>query len=1546
MSGVWQQPIARVQRDGVVIGTGAVIRTEQDGFVLLTCAHVVNEFLNRSEYAEERPGDDEKITFTLPVKSAGKLYAATLLEWFPPSVGLERTEYPVSDIALLKILDPLPGDMRTLRPESFKVVDLAGKSVAGFGYSDDNGVFAGGELLGMDAGGWLNFKATDALQTFIQPGFSGAPLLDENRNIIVGMVVALNEREGRVAYAQPAENLWCACPQVARPYKGLRDFEEVDALFFFGRDRFIDELFEKSRECPIVGVSALSGAGKSSIVKAGLIPKLRINGECVILKMRPGSNPWKALARELAACAYPEKTEVERLGHQEEIQAKLASTDPSKASEALRDYVRALLAHNGFAHKVLIYVDQFEELFTLAGHTNARDRPQLDTSVHADNKPTKSRPDFRDLMANTATLEGEARIQWCYSIRADFTGKLIPHRAFIDRLGDGEVKLSEMVPHELRMAIRRPAKELNVTFEVHDEKGDLVNRLADDAGKSAGSLPLLEHVLEQLWGRMSGREISHTAYDALGGLGGALDTYAEEVAKKHFPGEKRQILRRLFFRLVEPGDRSDATRRIVSREELDDEDLWGAAVKLTDARLVIIRGGDGQPDTAEVAHEALIDHWTTLRDWISENRGFLKWAKAFRVDYDRWTTDKRSNRYLLKGGALVDASRRIKDWASFLNKDETNFIQESEAAKTLEDVDKQKQQGRIRNLAFTLAGVFAVVAVASVFGLLEFNKRAEYAQKQELIAQTERQRAEEQAALAKTQRIRAEQEKAAAVAAREQADVEKSIYATAIADRLVEQGKLVPALLILRDVLPREMNDYDKRRKEIALNGLAGTYQIMHEVPSVLRGHRSSLILAAFSPDGARIVTASSDDTARLWDAQTGREVAILKGHENSVYHAAFSPDGARIVTASSDDTARLWDAQTGRELAILRGHENSVYHAAFSPDGARIVTASSDDTARLWDAQTGRELAILKGHENSVYHAAFSPDGARIVTASRDDTARLWDAQTGRELAILRGHENSVNHAAFSPDGARIVTASSDDTARLWDTQTGRELAILKGHESSVDHAAFSPDGARIVTASWDDTARLWDAQTGRELAILRGHENSVNHAAFSPDGARIVTASDDRTARLWDAQTGRELAILKGHEYGVNHAAFSPDGVRIVTASSDDTARLWDTQTGREVAILKGHEHLVNHAAFSPDGARIVTASRDDTARLWDAQTGRELAILRGHENGVNHAAFSPDGARIVTASRDDTARLWDAQTGRELAILKGHENGVNHAAFSPDGARIVTASRDDTTRLWDAQTGRELAILRGHEHFVNHAAFSPDGVRIVTASSDDTARLWDTQTGRELAIFKGHENSVYHAAFSPDGARIVTASWDDTARLWDAQTGRELAILRGHENSVNHAAFSPDGVRIVTASDDRTVRLWDAQTGREVAILKGHEHFVYHAAFSPDGARIVTASSDGTARLWDAQTGRELAILKGHENSVYHAAFSLNGARIVTASSDDTARLWNVVPMSEGGEGRDSVVSVPISQSLLDIVHTRYPYQLSCDERREILKDETCP
>ena len=715
-----------------------------------------------------------------------------------------------------------------------------------------------------------------------------------------------------------------------------------------------------------------------------------------------------------------------------------------------------------------------------------------------------------------------------------------------------------------------------------------------------------------------------------------------------------------------------------------------------------------------------------------------------------------------------------------------------------------------------------------------------------------------------------------------------------------------------------------------------------YAIPLLRLKHDRDVRSAQFSPDSKRIVTGSSDKTARVWDAETGKPLTVAMKHDHDVHSAQFSPDGRRIVTASGDLTARVWDAQTGEPLTEPMKHHSSVTCAQFSPDGKRIVTASWDGMtnsgyALVWDAQIGKPLSEPMKHHNSLVSSAqFSPDGRRIVTASGDLTARVWDAQTGKPLTEPMKHDGEVRSAQFSPDGKRIVTASADKTARVWDAQTGKPLTEPMKHDGEVRSAQFSPDGKRIVTASDDKTARVWDAETGKPLTDPIKHKDPIVSAQFSPDGKRIVTASPSQsvwgsTTRVWDTLTGKPLTEPM-KDYGWVHCAqFSPDGKRIVATfevfgakagTAWGYARVWDALTGKSAPQAIQHDDEVHSAQFSPDGKRIVTASADKTARVWDALTGKPLTEPMKHDDDVHSSQFSPDGKRIVTVCKGPQqsfyVRIWNAETGKPRTEPMKYDGDGRLARFSLDGKRIVTACTSPQepwyARVWDAETGKPLGPSMKNDRTpldgINSAEFSPDGKRVVTATLLGTLRVWDAVTGKPLTEPMKHDGVHHSAQFSPDGRRIVITRFEAKsgyAQVLDAETGKPLGQPMKHDGVVN-ARFSPDGKRIVTASWDHTARVWDAETGKPLTEPMSHWGVVGSARFSPDGRRIVTTSQFGgavpgwCALVWDAVTGKPLGQPMIHDSFFSSAQFSPDGTLIVTASDDHTARVWDMMPTAE--------------------------------------------
>ncbi len=1274
------------------------------------------------------------------------------------------------------------------------------------------------------------------------------------------------------------------------PYRGLRPQEAADAGIFFGRGAPIVEAIDRLRGLRagapprLLTILAASGAGKSSFLRAGLLPRLVrddtqfiplpvvrperaaltgeagfVNGLAAILPAHSRAE-LRAAAQAGAGALRPLLAEV--------VQAALARRVAGDESERPPAFVVA--------------IDQAEELFRAEGREESAALLALLANLAAGDDPTvivifTIRSDFYDALQSARVLEGMRQVA--------FSLLPIPRGAFEDVI--------EGPAHRLEEAGGKLAIEPALT-----------QRLLIDIEAGAGdALPLLAFTLEQLYldYRQTGA-LRLGDYEKFGGIKGAIDAAVERAFARadvdpRIPrdrAERLALLRRglvPWLAGVDP-DSKTPRRNIARRADMPAESAPLIDL-LVEERLLSVdtrsmhdprSGVEIRESTIEPTHEALLRQWSLLQGWLTEDFGLLSTLEGAKLAARDWDANARGDSWLAHQGqrlaealaldarpdiaARLDATDRAylagcgaREEADRAEDEQRRREREEEQARKLADAEKlaaaERRTARRTRLGLMVASLLAIAAGA--FGY--------YARSEKTVAIAATKEAIAQKTLAEQKTEEAIKEKNNADAATKEAVSQKALADSAATTAIRNQSVALTALAVSEsekhpiDAAKLALAAWPSDDSDIAPK-LDATLDLLGKVVPQLRERvriHSAGTIASFSPDGTRIVTAPDDRTARIWDAADGRELAVLKGHNEGVTFAAFSPDGRTVVTASKDGTARIWDAASGREIAPPMKHDDVVTSAAFSPDGERIATASEDNSARIWNAATGAQIAILKGHGDNVASAVFSPDGRRVATASADMTARIWDAADGREIATLKGHEGSVASVDFSPDGGRVVTASDDMTARIWDAADGREIATLKGHQGPVVSAAFSPDGTRVVTASADKTARLWDAALGHAIVTLAGHDGRMTSVAFSFDGRWVVTASEDNTARIWDVATGREVAILKGHDGMVFSAAFNNDATRVVTVSddrTDSTTRIWDAALGRSIVTLAGHQGPVNSAAFSPSGMRIVTASSDKTARILNTASGA-VVVLSGHDGPVNTAAFSPNGTRIVTASDDKTARLWNAASGRVVVRLVGHAGPVYSAAFSPDGTRVVTASDDKTARIWDAASGRAILTLAGHGGRVSSAAFSPDGARVVTASFDMTSRVWDAATGALIVTLKGHNDEVASAAFSSDGKQVATASWDGTARIWDVASGLTIAILKGHERPVSSAVFSSDGTRIVTASADGTARIWDASSGREIATLKGHGDAVASAAFSADGKRVLTASQDKTARIWDVSS-----------------------------------------------------------------------------------------
>ena len=793
---------------------------------------------------------------------------------------------------------------------------------------------------------------------------------------------------------------------------------------------------------------------------------------------------------------------------------------------------------------------------------------------------------------------------------------------------------------------------------------------------------------------------------------------------------------------------------------------------------------------------------------------------------------------------------------------------------------RERREAEKRHRRLLIVAVAALIALAAMAALavFAFTQRGE-ARSQATLALARAAEAQRQSEAARTASA------AADLASREASGQARRAESRALAATALGQLEIDPELSLLLSVRAAQLSPSSQVRDALQRSLLESHVRL------VLRSD-GAVHTAAYSPDGTRIVTASEDGSARIFDAKTGKALQRLD-HDGPVAKAVFNPNGTLVATASADRNVHLWQADSGLLLWTFK-HGGAVADVAFSPEGGRLCTASSDGYVRVFDVSSDQPLHAEQ-QPAAVSRCVFSADGSSFFTIAADNNLRIYEASSGRQIGQLT-HERPIFDAAFAPDGRVVVSASADRSLGIW--VAGGRSGYLRGAKLPFLSVAFNRDGSLFTNGSADGAARTWrlrDPQAGvldpQRLVLMNGHTNRVVDSEFSPDDRSVVTASLDRTARTWEARGGNSVAVLAGHTDAVTSATFAPDSASVLTASDDGTARVWDPGTEAELRLLGSHNAPVAMAAYSPDGNLMVTASSDGTARIWSRE-GRPLQVLR-HGGAVSAAAFSPDGSLVGTVGDNGEAKLWDAASGRLLNTLNA-ATPLDALAFAPDGRRLTAGGLNGSTHVWSVPDGAKLYVLEGSRLPVTAVAYSPDGKLLLTAGRDHNARIWDMASGKALHLLHGHRGSVVDATFSPDGALVITASRDRTARLWDVNTGDLVHVLKGHRGPLTSAEFSADGNSVVTASEDRDARIWSVATGDSLHALVGHFAVVNGAVFSPDG-RFVATAGPASSILWEASTGRLITYLHGPTDRLTSVSFSPDASRVLTSSVDGGVRMY---------------------------------------------------
>ncbi|MCW5316503.1 hypothetical protein GTQ43_22595 [Nostoc sp. KVJ3] len=1386
---------------GKVIGAGFLVSQKY----IITCAHVVADALGLTRTTAQMP--DAEITLDFPLVAPKQLLKAKVVFWLPvnPSVELE-------DIAGLELALSPPN--QALIAPLITSDEWAGHPFRVFGFpaGQPDGVWANGVLRGRTGKSWVQLEDEKQTGYALKPGFSGAPIWDGELQGVVGIAVAadINQPDAKVGFMIPTRVLviaWSILSEQAIascPYRGLFAFREEDARFFFGRDIFTQKLVDTVQKQSLVAVIGASGSGKSSVVFAGLIPNLRQQSNWLIESFRPKTHPVDELAAVIVRLREPEKGKT-----QQDIEAGKLACGLRSQQVAAHTVLSRILSEND-NKRLLLVVDQFEELYASCSDIQER---QL----------------FLNQLLEAANLVDNFTL--LLTLRADFLGYALLDYRFANALQNADLKLAPMNREELQQAIALPANKQGVRLEE-----GLVKQILQAVVDSPGNLPLLEFTLTQLWAEQQNRQMTHAAYEAIGGVEKSLANHAEAEFAKLKPKEQQQA-QQIFVQLVRPGEGTQDTRRLATRNEVGDN--WDLVKRLADARLVVTGLNDTagkKQETVEIVHETLIREWGQLHRWMESDRSFRTWQEVLRSTMRQWENAEQDKESLLRGVQLGEAENWLQQRQDELSKAEQDFIQQSLA---LRDRDR-KQKERRRKL--TLFGLTSGLLVVSMLAMVAFWLR--------WTAQVE----------------------ASGVTALknfESGDGEIESLMSAM-----EAGQEIQKMAFWNSNC---LQDCPATSPLLALQKILDNIHQTNQINTYQRGVNSiRFIFNKTSKQKEELIVAGGEDgTVKWWDYQN-KKLKTLKNSKldkNSIKSIDFNEDQTILATGTSNGWVKLWDVskmwnflsadQNWSPLSITSIHHQceikeydlakeddkcSVNNVRFLPKINLLATTGDDGYVRLWTLQ-GKIFKTIPAHSSKIKSLNPNPyNDQQFATAGEDGLAKLWDINKTEPIAIFKGHKCnikdtkkcSVNSVWFHPKEKQLATAGDDGTVRLWDF-SGKELTEKKfeAHPEGVETVRIK-DGL-IATSASDGKVRLWKDFNRTLQAEFKGHQGSVVSTRFNPKGDTLATAGkDDGTVRFW-AVPGKSLIKpknplieLEENEKGVGSVRFSPDSKLMITASYDDYIRLWNLE-GKLVRKFKADQGGVNTVRFSPDKAKnlIVTGGKDGTIKLW-TRTGEQLKPLKpfeGHSQAVRTINFNNEGDRLVTAGDDGIAKVWDLK-GNKLQEFK-QQGKVETTRFSPDGKLLATVGENGTALLWDIN-GKLLKKLTGHKGYVNTVSFSPNENKLATSGDDGTVRLWDF-SGKQLKEFKTYEGRVTHINFSPDGKLLATSSANYTTRLWNL-SGQQVAEFRGHQGFVRGAGFSPDGKLLAIATQDNTVIVWRIR-GLDELLHEGCDRLKDYLKTNPD-------------------------------------------------------------------------------------------------------------